>query len=217
MIDMNEKQALEHVNPFTAVWLKTRKAVRYTIEEKTTGFAMMIVLLSGVGGSLIGMQGSGSGVLLSGWLILLLTLTIGPIAGLASAAIMSAVYLGVGKLFKGNANYAEMFKAVAVAMIPYIWVAPIVLIWAVSAPEAYFADPFADNDNVGFTTFIVLGALSAMLSLWGTVIQSKAIGEAHHFSAWKGLATLLIPAVLIAIIVFVIVIIFFIIVASAAF
>lgn len=216
MIDINEKQEPEHVNPFTAVWLKTRKAVRYTIEEKKTGFAMMLVLLSGVGGGLIGMQGSGSGVLLAGWLILILALTIGPLAGLASAAIMSGLYLVVGKLFKGTANYSEMFKAIAVAMIPYIWVAPIVLLWAVSSPETYFADPFAAN-NDGYGTFIVLGVLSAVLSIWGTVIQSKAIGEAHHFSAWKGFATLIIPAVLLGIIIFVIIILFVIIFATSTF
>lgn len=77
MVDINEKQEPEYVNSFTAVWLKTRKAVRYTIEEKTTGYAMILVLLSGIGGSLVGMQGSGNGENLAGWLILLLAWTVG--------------------------------------------------------------------------------------------------------------------------------------------
>lgn len=218
MVDINEKQEPEYVNSFTAVWLKTRKAVRYTIEEKTTGYAMILVLLSGIGGSLVGMQGSGNGEILAGWLILLLALTVGPLAGLASAAIMSGVYLVVGKIFKGNASYVDMFKAVAVAMIPNIWVAPIVLVWAVSTPETYFADPFADTiNNGGFATFIILSALFAILSIWCTVIQSKAIGEAHQFSAWKGFATLVIPAVLMAVIAIVVVIIFFMLIASSSF
>ncbi len=218
MIDINEKQEPEQVNPFTAVWLKTRKAVRYTIEEKTTAFAIMLILLSGIGSGLIGVQSSGFGLDMAGWLVLLLALTIAPLAGLASTAFLSAMYLLVGKLFKGRATYGEMFKAIAVAMIPYIWVAPIVLVWAVVSPNSYFADPMAENyAGQGFTAFVIITALSVILSIWGTVIQSKAIGEAHHFSGWKGFATLLIPGVIIGLIVIVVVILFIMIFASVAF
>lgn len=216
MIDINEKHETERVNPFTAVWLKTRKTARFVIEEKTTGFAILLIMLSGIGSGLLGMQSSGAGAGMAGWLILLLSLAIGPLIGLASAAFISAVYLLVGKMFKGKATYIEMFKAVAVSMIPYIWVAPVLLAWATLAPDTYFADPLAESGNgEGFMTLIVLGALSFILSIWGIIIQSKAIGEAHQFSSWKGFATVLIPGVVIAVIVIVVVILFIALLAAA--
>lgn len=216
MIDINEKHETERVNPFTAVWLRTRKAARFVIEEKTTGFAIMLIMLSGIGSGLMGMQSSGGGAGMAGWLIFLLSIIIGPVAGLASAAFLSALYLLVGKLFKGTATYIEMFKAVAVSMIPYVWIAPVLLAWATIAPASYFADPLAGNSTgEGLGTLIVLGTLSFILSIWGIIIQSKAIGEAHRFNSWKGFATVLIPAVVIGVVVIIVVILFIILFAAA--
>ncbi|HSP23349.1 MAG TPA: YIP1 family protein [Planococcus sp. (in: firmicutes)] len=216
MIDINEKHETERINPFTAVWLKTRKTARYVIEEKTTGFAIMLIMLSGIGSGLMGMQSSGAGAGVAGWVILLLSLTLGPVVGLGSAALLSALYLLVGKLFKGKATYIEMFKAVAVSMIPYVWIAPILLAWATLAPDSYFVDPLAENGNgEGFTTLIVLGIISFVLSIWGIIIQSKAIGEAHQFNSWKGFATVMIPAVVIGVVVIVVVVLFIILLASS--
>lgn len=215
MIDIDEKHETESVNPFTAVWLRTRKTARFVIEEKTTGFAIMLIMLSGIGSGLMGMQSSGAGAGMAGWLILVLSLTLGPVVGLASAAFLSALYLLVGKLFKGRATYIEMFKAVAVSMIPYIWIAPVLLAWATLAPDTYFADPLAENSNgEGFMTLIVLGIISFILSIWGIVIQSKAVGEAHHFNSWKGFATVMIPAVVIGVVIIVVVVLFIILFAS---
>ena len=215
MIDINEKPETERVNPFTAVWLRTRKAARFVIEEKTTGFAIMLIMLSGIGSGLMGMQSSGGGAGMAGWLVFLLSIIIGPVVGLASAAFLSALYLLVGKLFKGTATYMEMFKAVAVSMIPYVWIAPVLLVWATLAPASYFADPFANSTGEGLGTLIVLGTISFVLSIWSIIIQSKAIGEAHRFNSWKGFATVLIPALIIGVVVIIIVILFIMLFAAA--
>ena len=216
MIDLNEKHETEHVNPFTAVWLRTRKTARFVIEEKTTGFAILLIMLSGIGSGLMGMQSSGGGAGMAGWLILLLALTLGPVVGLASAALLSGLYLLVGKLFKGKATYIEMFKAVAVSMIPYVWIAPVLLAWATLAPDSYFADPLAETSTgEGWGTLLVFGTISFVLSIWGIIIQSKAIGEAHQFSSWKGLVTVLIPAVVIGVIIVVVIILFIMLFAAA--
>ncbi|MDN3451341.1 YIP1 family protein [Planococcus sp. APC 3906] len=216
MIDITEKHETERVNPFTAVWLQTRKAARFVIEEKSIGFAIMLIMLSGIGSGLMGMQSSGGGAGMAGWQIFLLTVILGPVVGFASAAFLSALYLLVGKLFKGTATYIEMFKAVAVSMIPYVWIAPVLLAWATLAPGTYFADPLAETSTgEGWGTLIVLGTLSFILSIWGIIIQSKAIGEAHRFSSWKGFATVLIPAIVIGVVIVVVIILFVMLFAAA--
>lgn len=211
MTEIREKQTPEQVNPFTAIWLKTRKAVRYTIEAKTMGYVILLVLLAGIGSGLMGLQSSGLNDTVPTWLFLIGTIILFPILGLIGTAITSAVYLVVGKLFKGRSTYTEMFKAVAAAMIPYIWLAPVLILWVLIAPELYFADPFmmVEPSGAAVASSILYGVILVVISIWSIVIQSKAIGEAHQFSSWKGFFTILIPGLLIGFIVIVIAFLFF--------
>lgn len=212
MTEIREKQTTEQVNPFTAIWLKTRKAVRYTIEAKSMGYAILLVVLAGIGTGLMGLQSSGLNDTVPTWLFLIGTILLFPVVGLIGTAITSAVYLVVGKLFKGRSTYPEMFKAIGAALIPYIWLAPLLLLWILIAPETYFADPFmmVEPSGAAIATSLIYGLFLIVISIWSIVIQSKAIGEAHQFSSWKGFFTILIPGLLIGLIIIVVAFLFFI-------
>ena len=86
-----------------------------------------------------------------------------------------------------------MIQAVGVNMIPIIWMTPYYILAAFMARNG-----FADSTNWPLSA----GAIGWMLvsffimiafGIWMVVIQSKAIGEVHQFSSWKGFATLIIP------------------------
>lgn len=217
MNDIREKHPSGRVNPFSAIWLQTRKAVRYVIDGKSAGYAIALVLLAGIGSGLMGMQSSGLDDMMPVWAILLGALLLFPVVSLVSTAIVAALYLVVGKLFKGTGAYMDLFKAAGAAMIPYIWLAPLLILWILISPETYFTDPFAVSQPGGaaIASAVLYGIGASIIAIWSIVIHSKAIGEAHRFSAWKGFFTLMIPAVIFGIIVFAIVLLFFIFMAGA--
>ena len=217
MNEMKEKYPSGRVNPFTAIWLQTRKAVRYAIDGKSVGYAIALILMAGIGSGLMGMQSSGMDDMMPVWAILLGAMLLFPVISLASTAIVAALYLVVGKLFKGTGTYMDLFKAAGAAMIPYICLAPLLILWILISPDTYFNDPFAVSQPGGaaIASAVLYGVGALIIAIWSIVIHSKAIGEAHRFSAWKGFFTLMIPAVIFGIIVFAIVLLFFILMAGA--
>ncbi|GKW44466.1 Yip1 family protein [Planococcus sp. NCCP-2050] len=202
---MNEQHETTYnnkLNPFFSVWLNTRNTVRYVIEEKSMVYVFLLILLTGVTSTFVSMyQGTDDigvpiGILIVGSAI------ISPIAVAIGIAIMSGIYLLVGKLFKGTGTYIELFKAVATSMIPQIWLLPLFIILMIVSPDLFFAgsEP-ASNGAIFFMA--IFAVILAVVTVWGIVIQSKAIGEAHRMSSWKGFFTLLIPSVIIGLVVFV--------------
>ncbi|TWT25932.1 Yip1 family protein [Planomicrobium sp. CPCC 101110] len=196
MNEMKEKPHYEKINPFTGIWIRTRETIRYVIEEKTTGYVLLLIVLAGIVNALIGVfdpQVSGTMPL---WSIFLIGCVFGPIAGIIGVAILSGIYLIVGKLFKGTSTYTEMFKAIGATAIPSIWFAPVFLIGYLAAPDMMLVDTNADISPISFVIGGLMAIASIVLGIWSLIIQSKAIGEAHRISSWKGFFTLLIPGVI---------------------
>ena len=194
---MNDSESYENINPFTAIWTRPHAAVRHVIEEKSAGFIFLLIVLAGFGAGLLSTLDSEQAFPI--WGILLGALVLGPIGVVVSTAIGAAIYLVVGKLFKGEAAYTEMFRAILTSQIPQIWLIPVIILWMLLLPETYFLQsdelPFADPDLLSLVFIIILG----IVSIWTFFIQCKAVGEAHRLSAWKGFFIILIPTVLVII------------------
>lgn len=191
---MNKTEGYESINPFTAIWTRPRAVVRHVIEEKTSGFIFLLIVLAGFAGGLLSSLDSEQLFPVPG--LLLLSLFFGPIGVVVSTVIGAGIYLVVGKMFKGEASFPEMFRAILTGQIPQIWLIPVILLWMLLLPETYFLQPgelpFAEADLLSLVFFIILG----IVSIWTFVIQCKAVGEAHRLSAWKGFFIILIPIVL---------------------
>lgn len=190
---MEEAKYQDNLNPFTAIWTRPRETVRYVIEEKGSNFSFLLLVLSGFVAVLIGNQGAEQGFPL--WGVLLMALVVGLLAGLVGTSVAAGIYLLVGRLFKGQATYKEMFRAVLTSQIIQIWLIPIVISWMFLSPVTYFLQegelPF---ENAGPLSIVLTFVLS-FFSIWTFVVQCKAVGEAHRFSAWKGFFVIIIPAI----------------------
>jgi len=214
MAQIREKQNYERVNPFTAIWLKTRETVRYVIEEKSMGFVILLMLLSGISSGLVGAMDTELNQLMPVWGIILGSVILGPILVLIIYAVMAGIYFVTGKLFKGVGTYNELFKASGTAAIPQIWLIPVYLIWMLGSPESYFAQPLgAESSGEGSILSIIGTVIIAVVTIWSIFVNSKAIGEAHRFSSWKGFFTIMIPSIVIvfaiAVVVFLLAMLFF--------
>jgi hypothetical protein len=205
MAQIREKQSYEKVNPMTAIWLKTRETVRYVIEEKSMGYVILLMILSGISSGLTGAFDTEMNQMIPVWGIILGSAIAGPIFILVIYAIMAGIYLVAGKLFKGIGTYEEVFKASGAAAIPQIWLLPVYLIWILAAPDTFFAQP-AGATAEGHIIPILGSIILAVVTIWSIIISSKAIGEAHRISSWKGFFTIMIPSIFIGIVIVIIVI-----------
>lgn len=207
MEQFKEKESYGDVNPFTGIWLKTRETVRYVIEEKSMGFVILLMILSGISSALVGAFDSEMNQMMPVWGILLGSIIAGPIFILLIYAIMAGVYFITGKLFKGTGTYTELFKATGAAAIPQIWLLPVYLIWILAAPSTYFAEPLGTSGGGGELVITLVGSvLITVVTIWSIFINAKAIGEAHRISSWKGFFTIMIPSIVIGIIIVAIVV-----------
>ena len=193
------------MNPFTDIWLRTRETVRFVIERKSFKFIILLIVLTGFASGLIGMMNERSSDM-PAWAATLQALVTGPIGSAFGYFLGAAILVLVGRLFKGTASYQEMFKALATAQIPQIWLLPLLIIWVLASPETFLADR---TDVEGNPIVVVMSIVMAVVSIWTFIIVCKAVGEAHRVSSWKGFFIVVLPGIIITFIVLLIVFVLF--------
>ncbi|MDI2587196.1 Yip1 family protein [Psychrobacillus sp. NEAU-3TGS] len=199
-----KKEEVESLNPFFSIWLSTRETIRYVLDYKDIRFSLMIVAIASIPNAIgaIGEWETRFDIPL--WQLLIGSLILGPIIGLIGLPIGAALYTFVGKWFGGSGKFKEMVQAVGVSMIPIIWMTPYYIVDALITNKAK-ADTITWQLSAGAIGWSLLSFLiMTTFTIWMIVIQSKAIGEVHQFSSWKGFWTIIIPSTVIFIIVFII-------------
>ncbi|MEX3622232.1 Yip1 family protein [Viridibacillus arvi] len=207
MNELQETKQQEVLHPFFSIWLQPKKTARYILDHKGLGYAIIFILLGGMAGVLFSAMDAES-LDIPTWGILLICLIGGPFIGLFSSAIGAAVFLLIGKLFKGKATYKEMFKVMGLSSIPHIWLAPILLLWMAFSPETFFR---MDSDYLEVKNLLVTlisSLVSFCVTIWAFVINVGVIAETHRFSNWRAFFTIFIPGFVVFVILLIIVIIF---------
>lgn len=193
------------VNPLTDIWLRTRETVRFVIDQKPAKYIILLIVLTGFASGLIGLMNTRNADM-QVWVAIFQALISGPIGSAFGYFLGAAVLMLVGRLFKGTATYQEMFKALATAQIPQIWLLPLLIIWAFASPATFFADR---TDVEGDPVVVIMSVIMAVVSVWTFVIVCKAVGEAHRVSSWKGFFIVVLPGIIITIVVLLIVFVLF--------
>lgn len=194
-------QETKPLNPWLTIWVKPRTTIRYILNHKFLGFAFLLTILAGIGNTLD--QASSRDVLdnmdLGLPLFLLGAVIFGAITGIIGWFLTSLVAWGVGKIFKGTATYKEMLLATAWANIPIIialvlWVPDLMVMGEGAFQSDYVVGSFIGAVYIFFSVFVQI-----VLAGWYFFILIKAVSEAHRFSSWLGLCTLLIPGAVLTI------------------
>lgn len=124
-------------------------------------------------------------------------LVVGTLVWLAVFYLFSWVAYLIGqKAFEGAGSAADVRAAVAWGVVPAIWA----LLYRI--PAMFFVQ--RENVDIGAGKFrisrvmaegcwtgLLMGVLEFAAFVWTVVLVSNTIGEAHRFSSWRGLATLL--------------------------
>lgn len=200
MEDYNDTpQARTKLNPFLSAWIHPKQTARYMIDEKSIGFAILIMSIGYIGSSLSGLIEPEFSDF-SPWLMALLCVIFAPIAGIIGTCLSTLIFWLFGKIFKGTGTFSDLFKGLSLTAIPYIVLIPLYLIWLITSPETLM-----NTSSIETIPWLLLitGFVSFVLAIWSLVITVGVVAEAHQFEIWKAILTVIIPSITLFIIFFV--------------
>ncbi|MEQ6354094.1 Yip1 family protein [Lysinibacillus sp. M3] len=207
MDNYNESsQERPKVNPFLSIWLHPKKTTRYMIEEKSIGFAILLMSIGYLGVTLSDLIDSTFLSDVSPWFIVIFCVIAAPILGIIGTAFSALITWLFGKLFKGTGTYSHLFKGLSLTSIPFIVLIPFYLIWLFTSPESLMNSDFA-----GTYPWVIWPALllTLVVVIWSLVITVGIVAEAHQIPNWMAFLTLLIPTIIFVILFIILIIVLF--------
>jgi hypothetical protein len=126
----------------------------------------------------------------------------GPLSGVFGLFVGGYLLRKTGSWLGGSASVREVRAAIAWGGIPTIWLG---LLWIPSI--ALFGDenftsatPRLDNDPALASAMLFLALIGMIGTFWSIVIWLKCLGQAHKFSAWRALGSVLLMILVVAVV-----------------
>lgn len=176
-----------NINPWGDLWIHPKKTIRHLIDTSPKKIIIWLVIISGVLSAIstIGMI----------WLrypdresahhplFILATLVAGAILGIIYLYFWGWLFSLTGNWIEGKGNFTQVKCAVGWSHWPFI-IVNILNIISMLVVQTFWLQ----------VTFSILTLIAA---IWWIVIFFNVLGEAHRFSAWKGVLAFLIAQVLV--------------------
>jgi len=114
----------------------------------------------------------------------------------------SFLVAGIGRLLGGSGTPQQVRSGLAWGTVPFAWAMLFRAPARALGGETLIATVYSRGNGASFlqslnpdTGFffpiLLLALLEAAAAVWYLVLSSKCVGEAHRFSAWRGLASLI--------------------------
>lgn len=181
------------------IWTKPRGTVRAIIDADPTRHLWKLAILAGIYRAFDRIYGSEIADSSSLGLILLFSLLGGLIAGPLAIVFAGFIFRVVGRMLGGQATDSEDTRAaVAWASIPSIAALLPILIGILLYGKEMFTivTPRIDANPL---SYILIVAAEIIFNFWAFFLLVKCIAEAHRFSAWRGLLTVILPTLVIVV------------------
>jgi hypothetical protein len=190
------------MNPWLSIWKSPRETIRYMLEQNKTPLYYSIIALYGLTLTFEQATNQSIGDKVPFGLVLLVIFLIGPLTGYLYWIIQSGLFYLVGRWLGGYSNWEEAKSAVVWSSILYLYKLPIFLIQLVLLGNEVFStkQPTVENSMLISAVFGLLTLADIVITIWYVVVLSKAIGEIHNFSAWKGFGVILLSTLIIIIV-----------------
>lgn len=183
---------------YLQIWIHPRQVVRegVLLPDKKREWLLIVLFGLTLGLEQASIRELGDSIPFSS--ILLLSVLLSPILGMIYWFIVSGIAYWIGRSMDGTATWRDMETAVAWAGVPFIMK---LILWV---PElAFFGEelfqssmPSLGSNPLLFLFFIVMWLVDLVILIWYVVVLCKCVGEAHSFSAWRGLFSLLLGGLL---------------------
>ncbi|MGD7044427.1 YIP1 family protein [Jeotgalibacillus proteolyticus] len=184
-------------NPFLSVWTKPKETVKEVAGVKPLWFALLITGIAGISTGLTNLQGKSVVNDFSTLSLVLLSIPLGMIMGIAAAFLTTLAFTFIGRIFGGKSSIKEMFKGMGAMYIPRMVFSILLLLIVLIVGEQFFIA--SETEITAGSTFgleIFLAILNGITGIFTIIIMSKGVGVLHQFSSWKGLAVVIITGIL---------------------
>ncbi|MCH9608837.1 MAG: hypothetical protein S4CHLAM45_06460 [Chlamydiales bacterium] len=177
--------------PWGSLWTKPRKTIRAQIERDPHKTVLWLAVCQGIVSSFYwidAVQAEYPGLHIG--LVYILTI-LGAIAtSIGTFYLMSWVYKFCGHWIGGKGHYTEVKCAVGWSYYPSI-------VAGLLGLASYYV-AFAPGLQKA------LGLGSSIAFIWGLIILIKTVAESHRFGAWRGVATIVLGAIVVGFALFII-------------
>ena len=178
------------MNPWASIWFHPRQTIRQIVD--TNPRHLVLPLAVGIGATNLVWQSLfvASKRNLSIPLAMVVAAGFGALFGILGLYLFGWVYRWVGSWLGGQATNVQVRAAIAWPRVPLLAACAISLMVSLVSVQSGAAEPLLP--------FLV----TLIGTWWSFVLLCHTLGEVHGFSAWKGLATQLIPAIIVIIPIF---------------
>ena len=172
------------MNPWVTIWFKPRQTIRHIVNTNPRHLVLPIVITAGAIEGFTYPRYLSARFRVSEPLTTPIAIGLGVTLSVTSLYVFGWLYRWVGSWFKGQARNVEVRATIAWLKIP---VMVGLFLWFCSRKVSLGFHP------LGVFLFIA----GYVVLVWGGLLKCHALGEVHHFSAWKGLGTIVITNVLV--------------------
>jgi hypothetical protein len=203
----------EHVNPWIGILYKPRAAVRTVLESTAKRDVWLIPAMGVLFGIIAICLAVGVDYLTSDTLtldteiesifiipIILVCIPIYYFMLLVSIYLLGWFYAFTGRWLSGHGTASDLRAAYVWSFVPGLHLGALLLL-----PYLMFVAFGPDPDQIQETPGLLFVGFFVVLYLcvcvWFMILHSKCIGEAHRFSAWRGLGTYVLANILLQVLV----------------
>ena len=170
-----DMRTMKPINPWVGMLAQPRETMRFILDTDPRHLTHSLAFVGGaVAQVLVSAISYGGGSIVGAALL-------GGVSGLITLYTSGFLLTQVGRLLGGRGSGADVRAALAWSKVPTLWglvlVAALVIGLGVTGIDLGIFD--------GSSTILMVAV--AVVMLWSTVTQYKAVGEAHDFSTWRSL------------------------------
>lgn len=197
MNDPGPASAAARQGRLLSMWFAPRRTLRAILDSGDRRAVLPLAALLGVSQALDQAANHDAGARTGVVEILGAAIASGAVGGVLVLFLAGWLVRWTGSWLGGRGSDSDMRTALAWGQVPALsalplWV-PVVL---AGGREVFRADP--DLSASAAVTVLVCGIAMAGAALWGAVTSVLCVAEAHRFSCWKGLSSVLLGVLLVA-------------------
>jgi hypothetical protein len=187
------------ITPFFTIWTEPRATIRQIVETDPT---LNVIPLAAIGPALNALARQWSAAISNSanlsvlWpLRVVASVVIQAVLGIVFLYIFGAIFKWSGALLGGVASRIEVRCALAWSQVPAI-AAEIILVIAVLSGVPMPQPTPGKLPHIDPASYKIL-FIESVFGIWGLVVSLKTMGEVHRFSAWRALAAIVIPPLIV--------------------
>lgn len=188
------------LNPWLSIWIKPRQTIRQIIDGNPERYVALLAILGGIYRALNQSSKRGLGDDYDLVSIILYCIITGFFYGFLLWVIFAELFRWIGSWLGGQAKSREIKAALGWSSIPavvlFLIYIPLIVIFR---RNWFVSSSIWMSQEVFYFSIFVLGPIGLILQVWQYILTIFCVAEAHRFSNWRGLVTVILGTLVIVV------------------